>query len=222
MIPVAGGCRHTDGIFSPHTGAPYLTRIVLIVRTWPTPRDYCVALALGLAGANPAHRMKIKSPFAGQKAAEIHRSAKGGKPLNGLLEVWLRSRKARMWMTFSPTPRLQSCVSPPRALKNGLVHVKNARNVPISQEVALTSTLQSAGSEMSMVPTGKAHGTGANGSGICSGCREPILDRYLLLVDHQPWHSNCLRCSLCSALLGQNERCFSRGGNFFCRRDYVR
>ena len=53
---------------------------------------------------------------------------------------------------------------------------------------------------------------------VCTGCRAPIEDRYLLKVLHESWHESCLQCALCRVpLVGS---CFARDRKLYCKHDY--
>ncbi|XP_064648767.1 LIM/homeobox protein Lhx4-like [Lineus longissimus] len=54
----------------------------------------------------------------------------------------------------------------------------------------------------------------------CSGCREPILDRFVLRVLEKPWHSKCLKCAVCKRSL--DCKCFSKGDKVYCKEDFFR
>jgi LIM domain len=57
----------------------------------------------------------------------------------------------------------------------------------------------------------------------CRGCSEPILDRFLLQAMDSFWHTACLRCSTCGAVLGEvGATCYTRAGMVLCRNDYIR
>ncbi|XP_061197109.1 LIM/homeobox protein Awh-like [Saccostrea echinata] len=56
---------------------------------------------------------------------------------------------------------------------------------------------------------------------ICEGCHELILDRYFLHVNGGSWHSSCLRCCVCCLQLDQEESCFVKDDNIYCRQDYI-
>nr|CAD2176576.1 unnamed protein product [Meloidogyne enterolobii] len=73
--------------------------------------------------------------------------------------------------------------------------------------------------QMSMAPTGP-----------CALCHLPIVEKHFLFVDSQCWHTECVRCAVCSRNLedfkdeeGQSNCgiCFARDGFLFCRRDYL-
>ncbi|CAG0915697.1 unnamed protein product [Notodromas monacha] len=55
---------------------------------------------------------------------------------------------------------------------------------------------------------------------FCAGCEKPILDRFIFSVLDRAWHSACVRCCDCGVAL--SDRCFSRGGQLFCRDDFFR
>ncbi|KRY82745.1 TBC1 domain family member 13 [Trichinella pseudospiralis] len=57
---------------------------------------------------------------------------------------------------------------------------------------------------------------------ICSGCGNIIYDRYLLQVNQQLWHVNCLRCSSCAALLDKLPSCYLKEDKVFCKMCYQR
>ncbi|KAE9553281.1 hypothetical protein FO519_003494 [Halicephalobus sp. NKZ332] len=54
----------------------------------------------------------------------------------------------------------------------------------------------------------------------CFGCRESIVDKWLLVVNSTNWHSGCLRCSSCSNLLNEAPTCFWRENKVYCRNCY--
>ncbi|XP_076336864.1 uncharacterized protein LOC143239562 [Tachypleus tridentatus] len=55
---------------------------------------------------------------------------------------------------------------------------------------------------------------------ICSGCDQPILDRFILKVLDRTWHTNCLKCAECQILL--TTKCFYRHGQVLCKDDFFR
>lgn len=55
----------------------------------------------------------------------------------------------------------------------------------------------------------------------CEGCQEVIADRYFLHVNGACWHTDCLRCCVCCSSLKQEESCFVKDENIYCRRDYI-
>jgi len=57
----------------------------------------------------------------------------------------------------------------------------------------------------------------------CVGCRELILDQFVLRVaPDMEWHVRCLRCTDCQQLLDETCTCFVRDGKVYCKPDYVR
>nr|XP_037270525.1 LIM/homeobox protein Awh-like [Rhipicephalus microplus] len=56
----------------------------------------------------------------------------------------------------------------------------------------------------------------------CAACRGPIRERFYLQALDQPWHTGCLRCSLCGTGLDSQASCFAREGRIYCRDDYLR
>ncbi|XP_066904912.1 LIM/homeobox protein Awh isoform X2 [Halyomorpha halys] len=57
---------------------------------------------------------------------------------------------------------------------------------------------------------------------ICVGCCEPITDKYLLQVSGRPWHTGCLRCSVCQLALDREASCFVRDHSVYCKQDYAK
>ncbi|XP_074597294.1 LIM homeobox transcription factor 1-beta-like isoform X1 [Brevipalpus obovatus] len=53
---------------------------------------------------------------------------------------------------------------------------------------------------------------------ICSGCRRPIEDRYIMRVMDHSWHERCLTCTECDMMLTQT--CYSRDCKLYCKSDY--
>ncbi|XP_073675559.1 LIM/homeobox protein Lhx4 [Garra rufa] len=54
----------------------------------------------------------------------------------------------------------------------------------------------------------------------CAGCSQHILDKFILKVLDRHWHSKCLKCADCHALLA--DKCFSRAGNVYCKEDFFK
>ncbi|ESN90627.1 hypothetical protein HELRODRAFT_70815 [Helobdella robusta] len=54
----------------------------------------------------------------------------------------------------------------------------------------------------------------------CTGCTEPIFDRFILKVQERSWHSKCLKCSDCHSHL--SDKCFSKGDYVYCKDDFFR
>ncbi|XP_031569658.1 LIM homeobox transcription factor 1-beta-like isoform X3 [Actinia tenebrosa] len=66
---------------------------------------------------------------------------------------------------------------------------------------------------------GKASGCSQNGRmNICTGCNEPIEDRFLMKVVDEAWHESCLQCCICRTPLSRS--CFSKDRKLYCRNDY--
>ncbi|XP_052224185.1 LIM/homeobox protein Awh-like [Dreissena polymorpha] len=57
---------------------------------------------------------------------------------------------------------------------------------------------------------------------VCYGCGLHIADRFLLKVNDQSWHVQCLRCCVCHVALDRQNTCFMREDNIYCRLDYAR
>uniref|UniRef100_A0A914WF22 LIM zinc-binding domain-containing protein n=1 Tax=Plectus sambesii TaxID=2011161 RepID=A0A914WF22_9BILA len=57
---------------------------------------------------------------------------------------------------------------------------------------------------------------------LCTLCGTYILDRYVLRVNNQSWHPECLRCGLCSLALEQYPSCFVRDDHVYCKPCYNR
>ncbi len=53
---------------------------------------------------------------------------------------------------------------------------------------------------------------------ICTGCHQPIEDRFLLKVMDNSWHEQCLQCNVCQEPL--THSCYVKDRKLFCRRDY--
>lgn len=54
----------------------------------------------------------------------------------------------------------------------------------------------------------------------CTGCGLFILDRYILKVLDNNWHSKCLKCAHCNESL--KDKCFVRENEVFCKEDFFR
>ncbi|XP_023233796.1 LIM homeobox transcription factor 1-beta-like isoform X1 [Centruroides sculpturatus] len=53
---------------------------------------------------------------------------------------------------------------------------------------------------------------------VCTGCQQPIIDRYIMRVMDNSWHEGCLQCSVCHVHLSQT--CYSRDRKLYCKADY--
>ncbi|ESO01418.1 hypothetical protein HELRODRAFT_141779, partial [Helobdella robusta] len=57
----------------------------------------------------------------------------------------------------------------------------------------------------------------------CVGCGNTITDQFVLKVaPDSVWHSGCLKCFQCQAVLDENCTCFIKDGLTYCKDDYVR
>jgi len=66
---------------------------------------------------------------------------------------------------------------------------------------------------------GGGNPTSCNGRmNICTGCNEPIEDRFLMKVVDEAWHESCLQCCICRSPLSRS--CFSKDRKLYCRTDY--
>ncbi|VUZ43718.1 unnamed protein product [Hymenolepis diminuta] len=63
------------------------------------------------------------------------------------------------------------------------------------------------------------HGVG-NSLPLCTQCRLPVEDKYMVRVRGRSLHANCAVCSICNCSL--NEFCFIMEGRLICRQDYIR
>ena len=54
----------------------------------------------------------------------------------------------------------------------------------------------------------------------CTGCGLFILDRFILKVLDNNWHSKCLKCAHCNESL--KDKCFVRDSEVFCKEDFFR
>nr|XP_034969520.1 LIM/homeobox protein Lhx6 [Zootoca vivipara] len=55
---------------------------------------------------------------------------------------------------------------------------------------------------------------------VCSSCGLEIVDRYLLKVNNLTWHVRCLECSVCRTSLRQQNSCYVKNKEIFCKMDY--
>nr|CAA04011.1 Lhx6 protein [Mus musculus] len=58
------------------------------------------------------------------------------------------------------------------------------------------------------------------GKNICSSCGLEILDRYLLKVNNLICHVRCLECSVCRTSLRQQNSCYIKNKEIYCKMDY--
>ncbi|KAJ7378072.1 spinal cord association neuron differentiation [Desmophyllum pertusum] len=62
-----------------------------------------------------------------------------------------------------------------------------------------------------------------NARKCCAGCNREIRERHLLKAMDKYWHTTCLKCSQCGAILEQvGDSCFVKGTSILCRNDYMR
>uniref|UniRef100_A0A8C9J825 LIM zinc-binding domain-containing protein n=1 Tax=Panthera tigris altaica TaxID=74533 RepID=A0A8C9J825_PANTA len=71
-------------------------------------------------------------------------------------------------------------------------------------------------------PPSAASSVPSAGKNICSSCGLEILDRYLLKVNNLIWHVRCLECSVCRTSLRQQNSCYIKNKEIFCKMDYFR
>ncbi|PAV58620.1 hypothetical protein WR25_06139 [Diploscapter pachys] len=58
---------------------------------------------------------------------------------------------------------------------------------------------------------------------VCSGCRQEILDRYILRVyPNMEFHSTCLKCVECGTGLDEQCSAFVKHDRTYCREDYLK
>ena len=58
---------------------------------------------------------------------------------------------------------------------------------------------------------------------LCSGCKMPITDRYLLEALGLYWHEGCLKCNCCECKLGDiGSTLYNKANLILCKRDYLR
>ena len=54
----------------------------------------------------------------------------------------------------------------------------------------------------------------------CVMCGLPIQDG-VLLMDGQTYHEHCLRCCCCTRPLGEDEKCYVKENDIYCKEDYM-
>jgi hypothetical protein len=72
---------------------------------------------------------------------------------------------------------------------------------------------------------GSSGTTGSSASMIsteCSSCGDLITDRFILQVANRSWHANCLRCTVCHAILDGQTSCFLKDELLYCKSDYTK
>jgi len=55
---------------------------------------------------------------------------------------------------------------------------------------------------------------------MCSGCRNSIMEKHIVMMDGAPWHAECFKCCMCHIGLSGHSSCFLKNGNVYCREDY--
>ena len=79
-----------------------------------------------------------------------------------------------------------------------------------------------------MMGGSSADGNGTSGSSAsmisteCSLCGDLITDRFILQVANRSWHANCLRCTVCHAILDGHTSCFLKDDLLYCKSDYTK
>lgn len=112
-------------------------------------------------------------------------------------------------LSEQPTPH---AISPPYSFRHG--HDENR------QFLIVTSLLQSVAAPRVFSSVFSCREPQTMKMITCTGCSRPILDRFLLNVSDEYWHSECVMCSECKVKL--TEKCFSREGKLFCRNDFFK
>ncbi|VDN91989.1 unnamed protein product [Brugia pahangi] len=59
-----------------------------------------------------------------------------------------------------------------------------------------------------------------SGKILCNGCGFEIKEKYMVKVDDNCWHENCLICRTCQIPLS-GSTCYSRSGQLYCKEDYI-
>ncbi|TPP67035.1 Lhx4 protein [Fasciola gigantica] len=54
----------------------------------------------------------------------------------------------------------------------------------------------------------------------CAGCKQLVLDRTIMQVLNQHWHTSCLKCMDCGVKL--SDKCFIRTDEIYCKNDFFR
>ena len=74
--------------------------------------------------------------------------------------------------------------------------------------------------------SGDSSGTSGSSASMisteCSLCGDLITDRFILQVANRSWHANCLRCTVCHAILDGHTSCFLRDDLLYCKSDYTK
>lgn len=56
----------------------------------------------------------------------------------------------------------------------------------------------------------------------CIKCGETIADQFLMAVGGHTWHADCLRCCICSTVLGDTMKCYMKHNEVYCKEDYTK
>uniref|UniRef100_A0AAF5RTZ7 LIM zinc-binding domain-containing protein n=1 Tax=Wuchereria bancrofti TaxID=6293 RepID=A0AAF5RTZ7_WUCBA len=59
-----------------------------------------------------------------------------------------------------------------------------------------------------------------SGGILCNNCGFEIKEKYIVKVDNNCWHENCLMCRTCQIPLS-GSTCYSRSGQLYCKEDYI-
>uniref|UniRef100_K7G5D7 LIM homeobox 6 n=1 Tax=Pelodiscus sinensis TaxID=13735 RepID=K7G5D7_PELSI len=89
---------------------------------------------------------------------------------------------------------------------------EDARSAPSTPSTPSVCSPPSSSSSSSSIPSA--------GKNVCSSCGLEILDRYLLKVNNLIWHVRCLECSVCRTSLRQQNSCYIKNKEIFCKMDY--
>lgn len=54
----------------------------------------------------------------------------------------------------------------------------------------------------------------------CSVCTDPIFDQFVLKVEEQFYHVQCLKCHVCDLEL--TDKCYNRDGKSYCKEDFFK
>ncbi|XP_076822528.1 LIM/homeobox protein Lhx3-like isoform X1 [Clavelina lepadiformis] len=54
----------------------------------------------------------------------------------------------------------------------------------------------------------------------CDGCGNLIIERFMLKIQDKQWHTQCLKCAVCSCSLSIS--CFTRDSYLYCREDFYK
>ncbi|CAF0978303.1 unnamed protein product [Rotaria sordida] len=57
---------------------------------------------------------------------------------------------------------------------------------------------------------------------ICSACQIVIEDKFYLCVRSKIYHESCLQCAICQIPLNEQSKCFLKGVDILCSKDYYK